>query len=79
VPPCEIFEKRDMSKWKEDRATAIQEMMEAEESAMKEVVDTRKEKEKDKAKLLVKIAKLEDKIKEKKEPNPEEDKRTMTI
>jgi len=74
VPPCEIFEKRDMRKWNEDRADAIAEKMEAEEEAMKEVRQTRKDKEKDKAKLLVKIAKLEDKINEKKTANPEEDK-----
>merc|ERR1712216_656379 len=43
------------------------------ESAMKEVVHTKKDKEKEKAKLMVKIAKLEDKINEKKTANPEED------
>jgi hypothetical protein len=74
VPPCEIFEKRDMSQWNEDRADAIAEMMEGEESAMKEVAQTRKDKDKEKAKLLVKIAKLEDKINAKQSPNPEEDK-----
>jgi len=74
VPACEIFEKRDMRKWNEDRAEAINDAMEAEKESLSEIRENRKEKKKEMRQLEVSIKKQEDAIAAKKFANNEQDK-----
>jgi hypothetical protein len=75
VPACEIFEKRDMRKWNEDRKTAIDEAMawESEEQGNKR--GQKKEEEENKTKLKDQIKTLQDTIGEKKFSVPDQDRK----
>lgn len=73
VPACEIFEKRDMRKWNEDRAEAIAEAMDTDSEAMQEALRLRKEKVVEQKEKVKEISKLEDTINAKKSANPAED------
>lgn len=75
VPACEIFEKRDMKKWNEDRAQAIRDAMTAESEAMVEKRAQRKEEEENKIKLKEQIKALTDIIGEKKFSVPDQDRK----
>lgn len=74
VPACEIFEKRDMKKWNEDRAEAIREAMSTEQANLQEKIQERKAEESNKVTKMIEIRDLETKINDKKKANPEEDK-----
>jgi Ca2+-binding EF-hand superfamily protein len=73
APACEIFEKRDMRKWNEDRAEAINEEMRLQAEKMSEARSERKTAKKTKEKTEAKIKKMKDDIADKKVPNPEQD------
>jgi len=75
VPACEIFEKRDMRKWNEDRAAAINDAMTAESEMMVEKRSQRKEEEENKSKLKDQIKTLQDTIGEKKFSVPDQDRK----
>lgn len=73
VPACEIFEKRDMGKWNEERATAIEEEMAKQEEDLQEAIQKKKEAQQARDSLVKRIGKLEDVINAKTSPDPEQD------
>lgn len=79
VPACEIFERSDMQKWNKGRADAIYEAMRAEEESIQEALSLRREKEMDKRPLIIRIARLEDKINAKRAANSAEEKKDSDL
>lgn len=76
APACEIFEKRDMRKWNENRAEVINEAMRTQEENMREMRTQKKEAKKAKIEVEARIKGMQDSLAERKVPNPEEDRKT---
>jgi len=68
APACEIFEMRDMRKWDEERADAINEEMQKEKELLQDCIQKRKEAEEEKTDLKLQIKDLTNKVESKKVP-----------